>query len=109
LDFDHILTKYIFDKNDPSEFTFIQIGAFDGVECDPIRKYLIRFDWKGIMLEPQPVPFEKLKNRYIDRPRLTILNAALSEENGKKELYTLKVMVCLNGQRGWHLSISRIY
>jgi len=90
LEFDHVLSKYLIDNDKLSQFTFIQVGAFDGVECDPLRKYLLKYDWKGIMLEPQPAPFERLKKQYSDRPNLSILNAALSKAKGKTGLYILE-------------------
>lgn len=91
LDFDHVLSKYLMlSKKDTTEFTFIQIGAFDGVECDPLYKYLQKYNWKGIMLEPQPIPFGKLKKQYENRVNLSILNAALSDRRGKTILYVLE-------------------
>lgn len=90
LTFDHVLTKYLYDKNAYENFTFIQIGAFDGVMCDPLYKYLIKHNWRGIMLEPQPMPFQKLKALYVERPKMTLLNAAISKNIGKQLLYTLE-------------------
>ncbi len=90
LDFDHVLSKYLMGKTNPSEVTFMQIGAFDGVECDPLRKYLLKFNWRGIMLEPQPIPYQKLKEEYKDRNNLIIVNAALSDMEGKTHLFILE-------------------
>jgi hypothetical protein len=36
------------------EFTFIQVGAFDGITTDPLHKYITRYGWRGILMEPQP-------------------------------------------------------
>jgi|SRR5438034_11665604 len=38
------------------ELTFIQIGTFDGITKDPLYKYIERYGWRGIMVEPQPRP-----------------------------------------------------
>ena len=90
LDFDHVLSKYLIENRKPDDkFYFIQIGAFDGLECDPLVTYLERFDWNGILLEPQPEPFRKLSERYRNRSRITIRNAAIDQKNGKTVLYTV--------------------
>lgn len=91
LDFDHALSKYlIHSKRSDNDFTFIQVGAFDGVECDPLLKYLQRFDWTGIMLEPQPGPYNKLVERYSNRTGITVKNAAISDRSGRATLYTVE-------------------
>ena|SRR5688572_6519027 len=91
LDFDHALSKYlIHSKQLDNDFTFIQVGAFDGAECDPLMKYLQRFDWNGIMLEPQPGPYYKLFDRYRDRNAIKVIKAAISNRNGTATLYTLE-------------------
>ncbi len=90
LDFDHVISKYLIHNKQPDDsFNFIQVGAFDGVECDPLLKYLQRFNWNGIMLEPQPQPFNKLIERYNGRDGISVRNAAISSSNGKSTLYTL--------------------
>ncbi len=33
---------------------FIQVGANDGALHDPLRRELIRRNWRGIMIEPVP-------------------------------------------------------
>ena len=90
LDFDHVLSYYIIhQKPAASEFVFLQIGAFDGVQCDPLVGYLDKYDWKGVMLEPQPVPFSQLKRKYEGRNKVSLRNAAISDTNGEATLFTL--------------------
>jgi FkbM family methyltransferase len=90
LDFDHVISKYLIHNKQSDEiFNFIQVGAFDGVECDPLLKYLQRFNWNGIMLEPQPRPFSKLIEKYADRDGIFVKNVAISDSNGKSTLYIL--------------------
>lgn len=88
-EFDHVLSKYLLEKDDPNQFNFIQIGAFDGIECDPLRKYLVKFNWKGILLEPQTIPFSKLEKLYEGREGIKVLQAAIAEKDGIAKLYTL--------------------
>ena len=35
------------------ELTFIQVGGFDGITTDPLYKYITRYGWRGVLLEPQ--------------------------------------------------------
>ncbi len=69
--------------------TMLQIGANDGSLCDPLRKFVMQGKLKGIMLEPQPEVFEKLLDGYKSVEGLTFINAALSDREGKKSLYTV--------------------
>jgi len=90
LNFDHVLSEYILNKPAAEPFSFIQIGAFDGIECDPLRKYLLKYNWQGVLMEPQPKPFGKLKKEYEGRPGLNVLNAAISKTSGQTALFILE-------------------
>src|SRR6476660_496606 len=90
LDFDHVLSRYLVHDKPAGDFFFIQIGAFDGILCDPLVKYLKMYDWKGIMIEPQPSPFKNLSEMYRDRPEIKVKNAAISNSVGQATLYTLE-------------------
>jgi FkbM family methyltransferase len=57
--------------------SFIQIGANDGISNDPIRRYVLRCKWSGLLVEPDPNLFRKLQNNYTDQPQLQFLNAAV--------------------------------
>ncbi|MBK8510774.1 MAG: FkbM family methyltransferase [Saprospiraceae bacterium] len=78
----------------------MQVGAFDGVECDPLYKYLQKYKWKGAMLEPQPMPFEKLKKLYSGIDGITVINAAISKTLTKAILYTLEGDTLPNWSKG---------
>jgi FkbM family methyltransferase len=73
----------------PSIF-FLQIGANDGVTTDPIYKFVTRYHWHGILVEPVPEVFERLKKNYGGEPNLQFVNAAVGEADGVRTLYTLK-------------------
>jgi len=90
LNFDHVLCKYLVDSGEFNNFKFIQVGAFDGVAFDPLRKYLVKYDWEGILLEPQPLPYQSLKLQYDGRSHLKIVNAAVNRQNGKADLFFLE-------------------
>src|SRR5882762_3463411 len=86
LNFDFVVAQHLLDTND---FFFIQVGAFDGVQADPIRKFILRHNWKGVLIEPQKKAFELLKQNYADQPHLTFKNVAISDRNEPRTLYTV--------------------
>lgn len=56
---------------------FIQIGANDGESNDPIRDYILNNQWTGLLVEPDPDLFNKLRQNYADQGELKFLNAAI--------------------------------
>lgn len=70
---------------------FIQIGANDGKSVDPIYKFATEFGWSGVLVEPLPHVFELLKANYKDHGKLKLLNAALSEKDGSRTMYTVRI------------------
>lgn len=67
--------------------TFLQVGANDGLRADPIRDYVLRYRWRGLLLEPMPSLFAQLQRNYADCPELSFLNAALDVQAGSRTLY----------------------
>src|SRR5206468_9762170 len=59
LEFDDVVCRRIFEAS--PGFTFIQVGAFDGITKDPLRKYIQTCGWRGILIEPQPRPAAQLQ------------------------------------------------
>jgi len=78
---------------------FIQVGANDGVLADPLFRYVAKCHWQGVMVEPMPGPFASLQARYSGNPRLTLLNAAVDDMHGQRELFHLKEQ--LSGLPEW--------
>ena len=73
------------------DFFIIQIGACDGVMADPLHDWIKRGNWRGILVEPQAVEFEKLKDTYRDEhDRLIFENVAIADTDGTCTLYRLK-------------------
>lgn len=66
---------------------FVQIGAHDGVSFDPIRPFVEKFRWRGLLVEPQPKVFQKLVENYRSHPQLILENAAVAEQDGSAVLY----------------------
>lgn len=88
LKFDDIVCKRMYEKG--RAFTFIQIGAYDGISTDPIQKYIEPCGWRGVMLEPQPGPAAKLRRLYENYKGVEILEAALDVTSGFRSLYTVE-------------------
>lgn len=85
--FDHVIKGYLSDLEKPSDFFFVQVGAFDGVSGDPVHGFVKRFGWQGVLVEPQHEAFEKLRANYQGSPGLRFENAAISQESGTMELF----------------------
>lgn len=72
------------------ELSFLQIGAFDGVVVDDMRRVIENENVRGILVEPQPVPFKRLEQRYQGHQHLTLVNAAIDKTSGTRTLYTIR-------------------
>ena len=68
--------------------SFVQVGANDGRRVDPIHKLVRERGIRGLLVEPQPEPFEKLKANYADIDGLRFERAAITEEDGPIEMVT---------------------
>ena len=68
---------------------FVQVGSNDGLRVDPLRPWIVKCCWRGILIEPVQHLFEKLKHNYRDSEGLIFENAAIAETDGYKTLYRL--------------------
>lgn len=72
--------------------TVVQIGANDGINNDPIHKFIKRDGWEGVLLEPQKYVFEKfLQPLYQKTKGIVVLNAALDVKDGSKSVYKIAI------------------
>jgi FkbM family methyltransferase len=83
---EHLIALRLQDRTD---LFFVEVGAFDGNTGDDLHAWIERYRWPGIIVEPNPRSFEKLKRTYAHRPDLTLRNVALDERAGMKTLYTI--------------------
>ncbi|MEM9264725.1 MAG: FkbM family methyltransferase [Cyanobacteria bacterium P01_F01_bin.13] len=90
--FDLVINDYLRSSGkDSSEFNFVQIGAHDGVWCDPINNYVKKYHWHGLLVEPQLNAFKKLVENYTDEPQLKFENALiLNQDKENVSLYTVR-------------------
>ncbi len=72
------------------DFFFIQIGANDGRRHDPIFPYVNEYGWRGILVEPVPSYFDRLKHNYRSFPQLIFENIAISEADGVRDFYRVR-------------------
>lgn len=67
---------------------FIQVGANDGSFGDPLRKYVLKFPWHGVLVEPQPDVFVRLCANYAEvGDRLIFENAAIASGVSEIAMY----------------------
>lgn len=70
------------------DLTFMQIGAFDGVGDDDLRELILTYRLRGVLVEPQPSAFARLKSAYASQPQVTLLQAAIAEQEGEREFFS---------------------
>lgn len=70
--------------------TFVQVGAHDGTQLDPLREAIVGSRWRGVMVEPVPYVFDRLALRYGDHPRLTLEKVAIADEDGTRPFHLLR-------------------
>lgn len=68
-------------------FYFVQIGANDGVKDDPLRRFVLKHHWRGLLVEPQPEVFERLAQNYASEAQLCFENAAIGDVDGTAQLH----------------------
>jgi FkbM family methyltransferase len=85
------------------DLTFIQVGANDGILNDLLCPFLDRSDPKGVLIEPQAMPFRSLQARYGRRDRLILLQAAIDRRAGRRTLYRCREDLAV-GEAGAFLS-----
>ena len=62
IDFYHtVKTLNVFNKIQ----TFVQVGAHDGVMHDPLREFILKNKWNGLLIEPQLLIEERYCHFYL--------------------------------------------
>ena len=72
------------------DFVIVVVGAYDGIENDPISRFARSHRCRGILLEPQPAVYERLCANFAAFPNLTCLNAAINERSGAQTMYGIR-------------------
>jgi FkbM family methyltransferase len=79
---------------------FVQIGSNDGKKNDPLHTYIIKNGWKGILVEPDPTNFKKLKSNYNEAEGLIFENLGIGPVRGEMLFYRLNNIT--EQEPGWY-------
>jgi FkbM family methyltransferase len=69
---------------------FIEIGSNAGDHHDHLRPLIRSREWSGVMVEPVPYVFERLRRNYGDLGRVAFENAAIADRDGRTAFYHLR-------------------
>lgn len=84
---------------------FVQIGANDGVRFDDLYGFVTRHPCSGIVVEPLPDMFERLRANYADYPLIVPVNKAIHETAGVLPLFRV-APGALPRYSGWAAGIA---
>lgn len=88
---------------------FVQVGAMDGVSFDDFHGYVRMYGWAGLLVEPMPWHFERLRAAYAcldpDGTRYRFERAAIAEADGTLRMLAIdpaavddgRVAACFGG------------
>lgn len=89
----------------PQGFKFVQIGAHDGVRYDDLYRFVTNHLCSGIVVEPLPDVFERLRANYADYPRILPINRAIHESAAVLSLYRVNPAALMR-YAGWASGIA---
>ena len=69
--------------------TFLDIGANDGVTLSNVRA-LAELGWKGALIEPSKISYDKAVKNYKDYKWINIYNCALLIHRNQNDLFYLR-------------------
>jgi len=67
--------------------SFVQVGANDGEFLDPISPCIDPRSWSGLVIEPIPHYFGRLKQRYAEFANVTPLQCAVGNDCSQRPMY----------------------
>jgi len=68
-------------------FTFLQVGANDGISHDPFREFMIRSNAHGVTTEPVPDYFALMMRNYASYPTVVSVNCAVGYPSSHLPFY----------------------
>ena len=77
-------------ERDIPQARFVQVGSNDGEQQDPLTAAIDRRRWRGVMVEPVPYVFARLRRRRGDQPGVHLANVAVAPETGTQTFYHLR-------------------
>lgn len=71
-----------------AEPVFVKVGANDGITGDPFSEiFLADTRWKGLLIEPVPYCFDRLKTTFRDSARFSLEQVAIGGTAGEATFY----------------------
>jgi FkbM family methyltransferase len=71
-----------------AEPVFVKVGANDGVSGDPASEVLLAHEkWRGLLIEPVPFIFDRLRRNFSDSKRYILERVAIGAITGKATFY----------------------
>lgn len=80
---------------------FVNIGANDGIENDPLYEFVKKNNWKGVYVEPGIESFTALKSNFNNTEGIIFENIAITDFDGEIDLFF--------GTTYQHFSVSEPY
>jgi FkbM family methyltransferase len=75
-----------------TDIVILQVGANDGIFDDPLYPFFHKNPHvRGILIEPQKGPYEKLLNLYRDNPNVTCVRTAISATTDYLSLWSVNL------------------
>jgi FkbM family methyltransferase len=68
---------------------FVEVGSNDGRKHDHLRAHIEERGWRGVMVEPVPYVFERLRRNYGDNGRVRLENVAVAGHDGRMPFWHL--------------------
>lgn len=65
----------------------VDVGAADGIAFSNSRFLIADYDWRGILIEPEPMQFAALNAIYAGSPTVRAVEAAAGLSDGEADLY----------------------
>jgi FkbM family methyltransferase len=73
--------------DDTASVFFVEVGANDGTRHDHLRPFILSRAWRGIMVEPVPYIFERLRRNYGGIDGVVLENVAIADRDGVLPFY----------------------
>lgn len=61
---------------------FLNIGANDGLSGDPLREFIVKRKWQGVLVEPVDFVYSRLQKAYEGVPGVRCANVAIANHTG---------------------------
>jgi FkbM family methyltransferase len=93
-----------------SDVYFVEIGAMDGIQHDPLYDPIQKYGWRGLLIEPLPDLFAELQDTYRGKEGIHMENVAVADEPGTKTLFRVDPKAVRTGKvPDWAKGISSFY